>query len=312
MLCLADTKGQTRSRQRRPRQTSRQRPRQSKAALKNSQKVKFDLCYDFSIQAMPSRINFVTLIPKTIPDRRKILRIDYSTKPSRLFSKNGSDYAEFVFTRPSASFQLKINIEAVLFRYDLSTAEKKYDENHHPDPNADLGNFLKSEKYIEKNDPQIRRIAEGIKGKDEETVVRNIYNYVIDNMKYVPYTQEYGALYAARKKLGDCVEYSDLLVALCRAKNIPARVLKGYATEFNDTPNHAWAEVYLKNFGWVPFDPTYGDVKDKSDKSKRFRKLKPIYIWLTHTRNDPVLDKAITVQGLWIGEVTLKDSIVFR
>ncbi|GAI05563.1 unnamed protein product, partial [marine sediment metagenome] len=59
-------------------------------------------------------------------------------------------------------------------------------------------------------------------------------------------------------------------------------------------------------------DLIYGDVKQKSAKNKRFQNLKPIYIYLTGTRNDPILNEAITVQGFWIGEVKLRDSIVFK
>jgi len=314
LLCPADMNGQTRSRQKRPRQ---QRPRQTRRAAvkpkvkaRNTDKVDFDLCYDFSIEAIPSRMNFVTVIPKTIPDRQQILDIKYSTEPSRVFSKNGNDYVEFVFTRPKRQFQLKINVKARLSRFDLSTAQKKYKENPPETPNLD--EFLKHEQYIEKDNPKIQQIAKSIKGQTETDIVKEIYEYVTDRLQYVIRNDEAGAVKTLQKKKGGCTEYSDLFVALCRAKNIPARVVKGYVTEFDRVPQHAWAEAYLKKYGWVPFDLIYGDVKQKSAKNKRFQNLKPIYIYLTGTRNDPILNEAITVQGLWIGEVKLRDLIVFK
>jgi transglutaminase-like putative cysteine protease len=263
------------------------------------------------MQAIPSKMNFVTLIPRTIAHRQEVLDIKYSTRPSRVFSKNGNTYAEFVFTRPKTQFRLKINVKAVLYRYDLFTARKQYKEQPPPeDPN--LSNFIQHEHFIQKNHARIHKIAETIRGQTEIDIVKNIYHFVTNRLQYAPRTDELGAVKALAAKRGDCVEYADLFVALCRAKNIPARVIKGYVTKFDDAPEHAWAEVYLTELGWVPFDLTYGDVKQNSTKNKRFQKLKPIYIYLTSTRNDPILDQAIIVRGLWVGDVTLRDSIVFK
>lgn len=284
---------------------------QQRIRAANKDKVEFELRYDFSVQAVPSKMNFVTLIPQTIAGRQKILDITYSTKPRRVFTRNANTYAEFVFSRPPTQFTLKINVKAELYRYDLYTAKKQYKEQPPPkDPNSGL--FLQHEHYIQKDHADIHEIAKTIRGQNEVEIVKKIYDFVTNRLRYAPRTDELGAVKALAAKQGDCVEYSDLFVALCRAKNIPARVIKGYVTEFDDSPEHAWAEVYLTEFGWVPFDLTYGDVKQKLTKNKRFQKLKPIYIYLTATRNDPILDEAVVVQGLWVGDVTLRDSIVFK
>jgi transglutaminase-like putative cysteine protease len=272
--------------------------------------VEFNLCEDFSMQAVASKLTFVTLVPKTIPDRQKILSIKYSTPPARVFSSNGNDYAEFVFSRPPTQFQLKINVKATLLKYDLDTAKKKQQKNSPED--SDPNDFLKQEKYIEKDDPRIQQIAKSIKAPTDMTLVQKLYEYVVDNLNYVTHKEEWGAVEALRRKQGSCTEYSDLFVALCRAANIPARVVKGYVTESDDSPEHAWAEACLKNYGWVPFDLTYGDVEQKSAIKKRFSSLKPIYIYLTHTRNDRILDESITVTGYFIGDVQLQSSIEFR
>ncbi len=284
---------------------------QQRIRAANKDKVEFDLRYDFSMQAVPSKMNFVTLIPQTIANRQKILDINYSAQPRRVFTKNANTYAEFVFNRPPRQFTLKINVKAEIYRYDLFTAKKQYKEQPPPkDPN--LSNFIQHEHCIQKNHAHIHEIAKTIRGQTEIDIVKSIYEFVTDRLRYVPRTDELGAVKALAAKQGDCVEYSDLFVALCRAKNIPARVIKGYVTKFDDSPEHAWAEVYLTELGWVPFDLTYGDVKRNSTKNKRFQKLKPIYIYLTSTRNDPILDQAIIVRGLWVGNVTLRDSIVFK
>jgi len=65
---------------------------------------------------------------------------------------------------------------------------------------------------------------------------------------------------------GFCEHYATSFVYLMRAAGIPARVITGYqGGEFNAIGNflevrqadaHAWAEVWLRNKGWVRIDPT--------------------------------------------------------
>ena len=69
------------------------RPVSRKTATQNNI-VDFDLNYDFSVPGKTRRISLTVVLPETIPDRQKILSIDYSPKPSRVFGKNGNRYAE--------------------------------------------------------------------------------------------------------------------------------------------------------------------------------------------------------------------------
>jgi transglutaminase-like putative cysteine protease len=317
-LFTADVNAQARPRPTRPRST-RTPTTKPTARAGNTAKVEFDLLYDFSLQAIPSKLTFVAIVPQTIPGRQEILDTKYSTEPARIFKQHGNTYAQFVFDKPQEQFQLKISIEAKLSRYDLATAKKAESDfakatpdRKAPPQEPNLADFLKQEPYIEKDDPQIKQIAETINAPTEIETARKIYDFVTDRLTYVVRTEEYGAVKTLREKRGGCTEYADLFVALCRAKNIPARVVKGYATEYVSIPQHAWAEAYLKDYGWVPFDLIYGDVDEEHIREKRFEKLKPIYIYLTHTRNDPILAQAITVEGFLVGDVQLQDSIVFK
>ncbi len=296
--------------QRRPRTQRVEQERLSQRDTRLKNEVEFKLTYDFSIQAIPSKLKFIAPIPQTIPLRQEISEIQYSPEPARLFEQNGVKYAEFAFTRPPSQLRLQINVKATLFRYDLATAKKKQNE---VEPNApDLRPFLKNEKFIEKSHPQIKKIAESIPDANQIKLVRQIYDYVAHYMNYVYSTQEAGALGALRKKEGACTDYCDLFVALCRARDIPARVVKGYISESLDVPQHAWAEVYLEKYGWVPFDLTYGDVEQSSIRNERFENLRPIYVYLTHTRNDEVLDKAILMTGYSVGDVQVNLSVEFK
>ena len=124
----------------------------------------------------------------------------------------------------------------------------------------------------------------------------------------------FGAVKAAQLGKGDCTEYSDLFVALCRARNIPARVISGYIVGFGEnSTKHNWAEVYLQQFGWVPFDPSNGDIRNPLIRGRAFSNLRLSYIYLSGIRNDSLLGKynfgAYTYRG---DRIKFKDSIEFK
>lgn len=75
---------------------------------------------------------------------------------------------------------------------------------------------------------------------------------------------------------GVCQDFTHLLIALCRAINIPARYASGYivplhsgASDGDQTPSrgagasHAWIEAYTPTHGWRGFDPTNNLVADE-------------------------------------------------
>lgn len=54
--------------------------------------------------------------------------------------------------------------------------------------------------------------------------------------------------------VADCLLGSSLLVALCRARGIPARLTSGYLLHPANLGPHTWAELRLAPGQWVPFD----------------------------------------------------------
>jgi len=236
-----------------------------------------------------SGVTITSLIPKTIDNKQEVLSVQFSREPSKIYDLGNNRYAEFTFKNPKEDFEIQIITRIKLFRYDLSTALKN--PNPAPLTDGDLKEYLKEEKYLEKDHPAIKEIALQINGKDEIDTVRKIYEFVLDNMEYDhakadnDIAKALGAAGAVQLKKGVCVEYADLFVALCRAKGIPAKYVAGIPTEGeNERKGHAWVEVYLENYGWVPFDPTWGDTK-----AATFESLKPLYIYLSDIRNDEVL-----------------------
>lgn len=305
VVYLSNIIAQGRPRYRKPVQHKAEKP----PAGHNS--AELDLCYSFYVGGETSKIRFVVLLPRTITDKQEI-SIKYSPEPLRVFRKNGNRYAEFVFIKPKKRFKVKVQIKGKLFRYDLSTARKN--RNKRPSKGPNFEDFLKHEKYIEKDNAQIQQIAKSIEGKTETDIVKRIYEYVADNMEYGGYKEdELGAVKALQQKKGDCSEYAALFVALCRAENIPARIVYGYTTDYEDTAKHGWAEVYLEKYGWVPFDPTRGDVKSRFERSRRFRTLEPIYIYFGQIRNSQVMGEG-HYYGYWYwgDEIKVKESVEFK
>lgn len=276
-------------------------------------KTQLNLCYEFSVPGNTANVRLVTLVPRTIRDRQRILGVSWSEKPLRLFVKNESCYAEFVFAKPKKRFKVEVNIRAELFRYDLSTARKSQKQTFSEDPG--LNSCLMQEKYIEKDHPQIQQIAKSLLGRDEMATVKKVYSYVLENLEYGSRSRkDLGALRAAQKKRGDCSEYADLFVALCRALDIPARVITGYAMRPDDVaPKHHWVEVYLQEYGWVPFDPSRGDLQSAAARTRAFETLRPVYVYLSHIRNDPVLHNGhFYFFTYWGDKLNLKDTIEFE
>lgn len=69
------------------------------------------------------------------------------------------------------------------------------------------------------------------------------------------------------QRAGSSTSFSSAFTILSRAAGVPARVVSGWAirpTAEEQTvyghQSHQWAEIGLKEFGWIPFDPTPGKV----------------------------------------------------
>ena len=64
---------------------------------------------------------------------------------------------------------------------------------------------------------------------------------------------------------GYCTHFASALAVLCRSQKIPARVVSGFAAQeyssdgwalLREANAHAWTEVWIENWGWVPVDAT--------------------------------------------------------
>jgi len=128
--------------------------------------------------------------------------------------------------------------------------------------------YLTSTSLVNSDDPRIiKKANELAEGEDDLFVV--VYKMALWTKENIDYDLEtltseasQSSVWVLENKKGVCDELTTLFVAMLRSKGIPARFVTGssYTNVINDFGNHAWAEIYFPNVGWVAFDPTYGQL----------------------------------------------------
>jgi sugar lactone lactonase YvrE len=100
-------------------------------------------------------------------------------------------------------------------------------------------------------------------------IMRNIFNYIINNMYYELVGGWNIASTVLERGSGSCSEYSFIFISMCRAAGLPARYAGSIAQRGDlaseDEIFHRWCEVYLPKVGWFPIDPSGGD-RDTPEK----------------------------------------------
>ncbi len=130
------------------------------------------------------------------------------------------------------------------------------------------------EKHMEVT-PEIRKVANGLAGKETNPVVmaRQFFQYVIDKSDHYSKfgTMPKGLCLGSAKECmlgtGDCCsDQHALFIALCRARNIPCRLM--YGSRFkpeNEGKDHdpgyrCWPNFFAPGLGWVPLDISSADT----------------------------------------------------
>jgi hypothetical protein len=280
----------------------------------DGRRISFTLRHTLKPAPTAGQVKLTIQIPQDVPGLQDVTSVRYSHKPDREFDENGDRYASYVFDNLDQPLDLDIDVDVDVFRYDLETARtaKKLQ-----DPADVRDRFRGSEKFLETEAAEVQEALKGVAAAisaatcDDEKV-RGVMDYVLKTLDWNGYNPgEVGAVGAFQKKGGDCSEFSDAFVALCRASGLPARVCEGYVTTpvaKGDTAKHAWAEVYHTDLGWVPFDPMWIETK-----STVFEKRNPVYILFTRQRNHPQLANGHFASWTWSsGKVEVTDTYTIK
>ena len=146
------------------------------------------------------------------------------------------------------------SIELVRIDFEMTLTSKAITAKE-----ASSNKYLEPTRYVQAAHPSVKRLAVKLKQKGQVKYALALYDWVSQNVRYEGFLKrERGALYALTKKRGDCTEYMDLFVALCRAAGIPARCVGGYVASsdgpLSPSDYHNWAEFFDGN-SWQIADP---------------------------------------------------------
>jgi len=135
--------------------------------------------------------------------------------------------------------------------------------------NESVSKYMESTPYIQVDDPQIKSLAESLtKGsKTQMEAALKIIGWVREHITYTCSKSMiacYGVPFADAKrtlenKVGNCVNFANLALALLRAAGIPCRDVTGFVAdvEREERAAHVWIEVLYPDLGWIEYESSY-------------------------------------------------------
>lgn len=100
-----------------------------------------------------------------------------------------------------------------------------------------------------------------------------------------PRNQDFVLYFLTQSRRGYCVHFATAAVAMLRALGVPARYVEGYVcgekvgtqnwTDIPSTSAHAWVEVWLPNYGWMPLEVTPGGADGGRQQTEQQENERP-------------------------------------
>lgn len=168
-------------------------------------------------------------------------------------------------------------------KFDISTFQKEISVRSESSVTTENELYVKEQTRIESEDSRIiskaKELTEGVSSDYKKALA--IFEYINTKMEYNTSSNyaNQGAISALETNKGVCEEFATLFAALCRATDIPCKVIEGYRFEkktvsesevvFDTTigeyvltepvyeyelVNHVWNEIWLDDYGWLPVD----------------------------------------------------------
>ena len=156
---------------------------------------------------------------------------------------------------PRGDFHLSV-------RYRADVADSVEESPHEPLTDVqnlppELMHYLLPSRYCQSD--QLSGLAASIVGPLPNTFERvsSIRTWIHQNIMAAPGSSDSStsAVDTAATRRGVCRDFAHLGIALCRAINVPARMVVGFLHELYPMDLHAWFEVYIGE-RWFTFDAT--------------------------------------------------------
>jgi transglutaminase-like putative cysteine protease len=209
--------------------------------------------YSFTLQNKSNQVIKVaelwTFAPVKQTASQRCIKLQSNYPYQLLTDDSGNQVLHFTFENLAPYGSRVVTIKANLLV--SSTAN--------PNPAGPLLRDLNPQKFIESDHPAINRVAHKLQAPDSSETIEKVFTWVAGNLGYSGYAgKDRGALYALEHKTGDCTEFADLFVALCRANGIAARPIGGYVCLKSGIVKardyHNWGEFY-EDGTWKLADP---------------------------------------------------------
>ena len=206
---------------------------------------------------------------KSYPPASFVKLFKISTKIPYTMEPGENDFIKFDISEllPGKSIEINVSYTALLFGLDYFSRIDADKIEEYTDKEL-FNKFTQPERDIEVDNPEIRELSKKIVGEETNPFWKafRIYSWITDTIAYdyekgsaVEGREERltGALLTLQTKKGICYDYAKLFVALARAAGVPSRYVTLYVQR-DKVVGHAYAEIYLPPYGWIPLDPTFG------------------------------------------------------
>ncbi|MCJ7665783.1 MAG: PKD domain-containing protein [Actinobacteria bacterium] len=169
---------------------------------------------------------------------------------------------------PGESLSVLSSIDMTMYEFDYAEINQDllYDAD---DP--DLIRYTEDDLFIDSDNPEISELSRRLIGNEKSPIkiAGILYNYIAKNL-YYDYERaedrEYEFMNASEildLGKGVCSDYSILYTAMLRSVGIPSRLAAGipvyvilYEPGKEIDVGHAWVEIKIPGYGWVPIDIT--------------------------------------------------------
>ncbi len=212
-----------------------------------------------------SNLKYVTLNLSFFPfnDKNQIVKSMTVNPPGEEAGKS----VLFRWNEPSGEVSYSVDADVRTFNRRTEVLKKvKFPLDDLPE---DVLVYTKSSETIDSENPEIIKTASELASGEDDlfVVLHKIAFWTKNNVEYdlstLTESVSQKASWVLTNKQGVCDEITTLFIALARSLGIPARFVSGVAyTESELFPQkwgaHGWAEIYFPDYGWVPFDVTYG------------------------------------------------------
>ena len=173
----------------------------------------------------------------------------------RRFHEARSGNRFFRFDAPPGPLLVNYKADVEVYSLNLDEHLAEVPVGQLPD---DVFHYLLPTRYCESD--LLAPLAQQLFGQEPPGIgrVRRIVKWIHENIAYRPgsSTSTTSAHEALTQRAGVCRDFAHLGITMCRALNIPARIVVGYVW-FDDPPQdfHATFEAWIGG-RWVLFDPT--------------------------------------------------------